>query len=72
MQFFFFTKELAEAQKIIRRIRKRELYKFADEFIIPPLSVEHFTKVGKIFAFTDFINALPKLGSYHTCKDRAV
>jgi HD superfamily phosphohydrolase len=49
--------ELAEAQKIIRRIRKRELYKFADEFIIPPLSVEHFTKdritPAKIVPYSD-------------------
>ncbi|KAJ3311505.1 SAM domain and HD [Boothiomyces sp. JEL0838] len=36
------SKELAEARDIIRRIRKRDLYRFADQLIIP---VEHFDDI---------------------------
>ncbi|KAJ3274536.1 SAM domain and HD [Terramyces sp. JEL0728] len=36
------SKELAEARKIIKRIRQRDLYRFADQLIIP---VEHFDDI---------------------------
>ncbi|KAJ3323988.1 SAM domain and HD [Boothiomyces sp. JEL0866] len=38
------AKELAEARDIIRRIRKRDLYRFADQLIIP---IEHFDDIDE-------------------------
>jgi len=38
------AQELQPAREIIKRIRTRKLYKFADEFIIPPEKWTHFPK----------------------------
>ncbi|KAI8393865.1 HD phosphohydrolase domain-containing protein [Radiomyces spectabilis] len=38
------TTELAEARAIIKRLRTRNLYKFVDEFLVPPELVSHLNK----------------------------
>eukprot|EP00694_Reclinomonas_americana_P003558 EC790309.1.p1 GENE.EC790309.1~~EC790309.1.p1 ORF type:complete len:125 (+),score=45.19 EC790309.1:146-520(+) len=39
---------LAESQAVLRRLRKRQLYKFVDEVIIPPEMTVIFSKVTAI------------------------
>jgi hypothetical protein len=41
--------ELEKARGIIKRIRKRELYKFVDEFLVPPELEGHLNQVSTIY-----------------------
>lgn len=41
--------ELEEARGIIKRIRKRELYKFVDEFLVPPELEGHLNQVSTVY-----------------------
>lgn len=42
---YYMKKELKPARSIIKRIYQRQLYKFVDEFLVPPDSLTTFTKV---------------------------